>query len=57
MYGLEDAIDDFNLEANEVSGELLQSGATSVPDWYMLHDDVLAFDPTQPTQALLPRFN
>jgi len=43
--------DDFDVAANEVSG------ITSVPDWYVLHDNVLAFDPTEPTQALLPRFD
>jgi hypothetical protein len=43
--------DDFHIAANEVSG------ATSVPRFYLLHDNVLAFDPAEPTQALLPRLD
>jgi hypothetical protein len=45
--------DDFDLEANEVSGEFLPAGA----QLHLLNDDVLAFDPTEPTQALLARFD
>jgi hypothetical protein len=40
--------DDFDVTANEVSD------VTSV---HVLHDNVLAFHPTEPTQALFPRLD
>jgi hypothetical protein len=36
---------------------LSQAGRTSVPQLWLLHNDVLALDPTESTQALLPRFD
>jgi len=40
--------DDFDVAVNEVP---------DVTSGHLLHDNVLAFDPTEPTQALLPRLD
>ncbi len=49
--------DDFDLEADDVLSELLECRGASVAPSQLLHDDVLAFDPAEPTQAFLPRLD